>query len=295
MAKHTIVKWFVWGLFAMIPGAILIPASAVAWAAHLETLNPGNTRGLLPDDFSRTMLILIAAGAGTAIIGLVAGFVAWIGALVNSHQLADKRWFKALLWCGLAGILTAPVFGLGGLIAGGALIAYLVGGPDAIGVPQSDDVAVSARSIVLRKATIASWFKWGWLSMGVGACLALVVSNLTDPGRILEGHTWTALVLLMACSVIAAGGIVAASVSWWGALFNAQRLIVKIWFNVLLWSGIASVVLMPLFGVGALITLGVGIAYLTAAPEGIAALSTDGKRLGVFLGSLPIANDASAG
>ncbi len=98
MTKRTITNWWMWGLAAMIPGAILIPASALALAAHLETVTPGNWNNLVPDDYSRTMVILIVLGGIFGVVSIVAQFVAWIGAVVNTHRLADMRWFNAVLW-----------------------------------------------------------------------------------------------------------------------------------------------------------------------------------------------------
>jgi len=51
------------------------------------------------------------------------------GALFNTHLLADRTWFKVLLWVGIAGIVTSPVV-VGGLVWWGLMLAYLVGGPD---------------------------------------------------------------------------------------------------------------------------------------------------------------------
>lgn len=51
MTKRTITIWLIWGAIAMIPGAILILASALAFAAHLETVMRGNRYNFLPDEF----------------------------------------------------------------------------------------------------------------------------------------------------------------------------------------------------------------------------------------------------
>ena len=50
--------------------------------------------------------------------GLIAGLVAWIGALLNTWQLDSKAWFVALL---LLGIFNFGFF---------AMIAFLAAGPD---------------------------------------------------------------------------------------------------------------------------------------------------------------------
>jgi hypothetical protein len=50
--------------------------------------------------------------------GAIAGLVAWIGALINTAQLADKAWFVLLLVLGLLSF---------GFIA---MVAYVIAGPD---------------------------------------------------------------------------------------------------------------------------------------------------------------------
>ena len=62
-------------------------------------------------------------------------------------------------------------------------------------------------------------------------------------------------------------GIVVQFVAWIGAVINTNQLVDKTWFNVLLWSGIAGIVLGLLTGLGALIGWGVMIAYLIGGPD----------------------------
>ena len=50
--------------------------------------------------------------------GFVAGLVSWIGALLNTAQIANKRWFIVLLLTG--------IFSFGFI----AMIAYVIAGPD---------------------------------------------------------------------------------------------------------------------------------------------------------------------
>jgi hypothetical protein len=60
-------------------------------------------------------LLMIAVGLAA---GALAALVAWIGALLNTAQLADKTWFVVLLVLGLVSF---------GFIA---MIAYVLAGPD---------------------------------------------------------------------------------------------------------------------------------------------------------------------
>jgi H+/Cl- antiporter ClcA len=57
--------------------------------------------------------------------GLVGGLVSWIGALLNTVQLADKTWFIVLLVLGLLSF---------GLVA---MIAYVIAGPDGTKQPTA--------------------------------------------------------------------------------------------------------------------------------------------------------------
>lgn len=286
MAKRRIVNWFIAGLVAFVPALILIPSSALAWAAHLTALGSANSQGWLPDDYSRRMLVAIIAGAAFAAIGLVAEIAGWAGAVANSNQLADKKWFRAVLWSGIAAIVTAALFavasfvnGVAAAVTGGlfalaavcasyASLAYLVAAPDAVGPARSEGGVVFARTVVMPKSAIAAWFGWGWVPIAIGGSFALLASALGDPGRVLYGHTWTVLTLVFTALAIAAVGVIAEFVSGWAMLFNAHRLADKTWFNVLLWSDIVATVLMALFGLGAVILLGVGIAYLRGAADG---------------------------
>lgn len=261
MARRTITKFWIFGAVALAISAILIIADGVALADHLAA-RPAGGQGLTPDDFSRTLVGLIALGVSVAAIGIVAALVAWVGALANSRGQVDRRWFDALLWTGAVGILTLLLFGLGALIAGSGMIAYLVGGPD---------TTASARPPIWAKSAILRLSARGLVLMVAAMLVALVVSNQTNPSGLLHGHPWPSLVLLMACVVVAVCGVIVESVAWWAALFNTRRLTDQTWFTLLAWSGIASALTMPLFGLGALIAVGIGIAYRNAAPDALAA------------------------
>ena len=58
---------------------------------------------------------LLALSLIVAFIGVTLQLVAWIGALFNSHLLADKMWFNVLLWIGIVGIVTSSIV-IGGLL-----------------------------------------------------------------------------------------------------------------------------------------------------------------------------------
>jgi H+/Cl- antiporter ClcA len=70
-------------------------------------------------------IVGLAIVAFLAIIGgCVGGLVSWIGALLNTAQLADKTWFIVLLVLGLLSF---------GFVA---MIAYVIAGPDGVTEPR---------------------------------------------------------------------------------------------------------------------------------------------------------------
>ena len=67
------------------------------------------------------------------------------------------------------------------------------------------------------------------------------------------------------------GGIVVQLVAWIGAVLNTHRLVDKTWHNVLLWCGVAAIVLTLLTGpVGALFGWVLMIVYLVGGPDSMA-------------------------
>jgi hypothetical protein len=266
MGKRTITKWWVVGAGLLALAAVLIIANSVALLAHNDSLAAAARNGIAPDDFARTMLVLILIGAVVAAIGLVIELVAWVGAVGNARRLADRRWFKALLGTGIAGTIALPLFGFGAMVAGGGMLVYLVGAPDT----TSQASGMSAPPRVWSKAAIVRWATWMLVLLLGGALIALVVANLGNSGGVLHGHVWTSLVLLTVCAVIVVCSVIAEAAAWLAALLNVHLLVDRTWFNVLLWTGIAAILTMPLLGLGALIAMGVGIAYLAAAPDGLA-------------------------
>jgi hypothetical protein len=268
MTRRKLIIWWVAGLVAMILGAILIIASAVALAAHLETIRPGDGFNLVPDNYAGTMLTLIGVGCIFAFVGFLAQLIAWAGAVFNSGLYADRRWFIALLWSGIVGIVTTPFFDLGGLITGSTMIAYFVGGPAPVATRPGPLSVQAARPTMLTRPRITAWVTGGSVVMIAALILSLLVSYATNEGNLLHGLLWTSLALLTLSFVIAVCGLFAVMVGWWGAVFSSHRLPDQRWFTLLAWSGIIGALTMPLFGLGVLIAEGMLIAYLIAGPDG---------------------------
>jgi hypothetical protein len=254
MTKSTITRWWIWGLIAMVPAGILIPSSSVALAAQSGAASSG---------YKWAMVGLIVVGGLFAVAGIIAVLVAWVQAVLNTRQLAGPGWFNALLWGGIAGLLTMPLFGLGALVLGAVMTAYLVGGPDG--------AAAGARPTVPAKGTITTWSGWGFAAIFAGLSLAMLVANWTNRGGPLHGILWPSLVILSAAATVAVVGAIVVWAAWWAALFNGHALADKTWFHWLLSGGIAAAVTMPAFGFGALILAVALLAYWRSAPDAVTA------------------------
>jgi hypothetical protein len=309
MTKRTIISGWIAGTVAQIPAAILIIASFVALLAHLEPVTAATRYNIVAEVYSRTMVGLMALGGLIAGASMIAQLVAWIGAVRNTRRLADRRWFNVLLWSGIVGIVTTLLFGLDGLISGTVMIPYLAAGPDAIAsqpatlldnllwggiltaslfglgalisgsvmiayLVAGPDAIASRQLTLLEKRSIKQWSIWGTVAMVVGSFFPLFVARATNEGGFLHGLLWPALALDTLGFAVAVCGVIAVTVAWWGAVFNTHRLADKTWFNLLLWSGSVGTVTSPLFGIGALVSGGVLLAYLVAGPDGIGAGTT---------------------
>jgi hypothetical protein len=134
MTKATVTRLFIGGGLAIIAGAILaIAAVWIAIANDVFVMNGPDIVGLRGSGLAASMLGLAIVGALAIMGGLIAGLVAWIGALLNTWQLESKAWFIALL---LLGIFNFGFF---------AMVAYLLGGPDGATVAALRRAQAAAR------------------------------------------------------------------------------------------------------------------------------------------------------
>ena len=122
MHKTMITKLFVGSLIAAAGGLVLLAvAGGLAYANSSLVKNGQDVTAIHATPLGWVMIGL----AGVAIVVLIAAaitqFVAWVGAVINTAQLADKTWFIVLLLTGLLSF---------GFIA---MIVYLIAGP---GDPQ---------------------------------------------------------------------------------------------------------------------------------------------------------------
>ncbi len=118
----------------------------------------------------------------------------------------------------------------------------------------------------MAKRTVKIWWVVGTVVMLVGGFAALFVSFSTDPGNFLNGRTGMSVALLVLCISVAACGVILQLVAWIGALFNAHMLADRMWFNLLLWLGIAGILTSPIV-IGALTWWTLMLVYLIGGSE----------------------------
>jgi hypothetical protein len=118
MSKTTVTKLFIGAGLAMIAGAVLVVAAgAIAIAANAFVMSGSDIVGLHGSPLAWAALGIAVVGTLALAGGLIAGLVAWIGALLNTWQFESKAWFVGLLLLG--------IFNLGFF----AMLAYIVAAP----------------------------------------------------------------------------------------------------------------------------------------------------------------------
>jgi hypothetical protein len=119
MSKATVTRLFLGAVVALIVGFVLALATVVAAiAGGVVAVGGPNVVTVDGEVFAGSLPWLLIAAVVLA-SGTLAAVASWIGALLNTWQLADKTWFVALLVLGL--------FSLGWV----AMAAYIYAGPDA--------------------------------------------------------------------------------------------------------------------------------------------------------------------
>jgi hypothetical protein len=133
MSKALVSKLFVGGVVAVIAG--LVFGFIAVWAAYASgvfVMNGPDVTGIDATPFAWAMVGVVLLGFIAILAGVAAGFVAWIGALLNTAALDDKAWFIVLLVLGL--------FSLGFF----AMVAYVIAGPDSTRLVRAQPPAVAA-------------------------------------------------------------------------------------------------------------------------------------------------------
>ena len=119
MFKTTVTRLFIGSLLAFGAGALVsILAIALAIANDVFVMNGNDIAAIRGGALAWATLGLALLGGLAAAGGVIAGFVAWIGAVVNTWQLESKAWFAVLVLTG--------IFNFGFI----AMIVYVIAGPD---------------------------------------------------------------------------------------------------------------------------------------------------------------------
>jgi len=119
MSKATVTRLFIGSLIAFGAGAIVaILAIALAIANDVFVMAGSDIVAIQGGALAWTLILVAILGGLAAAGGAVAGFVAWIGAVLNTWGLESKAWFVALVLLG--------IFNFGFL----AMVAYVIAGPD---------------------------------------------------------------------------------------------------------------------------------------------------------------------
>ena len=97
MSKFAVTRLFIGSLIAFGAGAIVaILAIAGAIANNVFVMDGRDIVSVQGGVLAYVLLALATLGGLAAAGGVIAGFVAWIGAVVNTWQLESKAWFVAL-------------------------------------------------------------------------------------------------------------------------------------------------------------------------------------------------------
>lgn len=119
MTKATVTRVFLGSVVAVVAGALL--AFAAIWIAYVNgafVMRGPDVIGIQSTPLAWAIIGFGIVAALAMMAGFIGGLVSWIGALLNTSQLADKTWFIILLVLGLFSF---------GLVA---MIAYVIAGPD---------------------------------------------------------------------------------------------------------------------------------------------------------------------
>lgn len=128
MTKSLINRVWIGGLAVFAAGIVVALVGVflmLGYGGIFTQIAGTNDYNFVPnmDGFFWVTIALIVAGGFIALIGSVAQFAAWIGALVNSYALPEKAWFAVLLVGGILSFAFAP-------LGFAAMIAYVIAAPD---------------------------------------------------------------------------------------------------------------------------------------------------------------------
>jgi hypothetical protein len=128
MTKSMITKIWIGGLAVFAAGIVAALVGLflmLGYGGTFTQIAGTNNYNFVPNmnGFFWVTVGLMVAGGVIGLVGSIAQFAAYIGALVNSFGLADKAWFAVLLIGGLVSFGFAP-------IGFAVMVAYVVAAPD---------------------------------------------------------------------------------------------------------------------------------------------------------------------
>ncbi len=108
-------------------------------------------------------------------------------------------------------------------------------------------------------------------ALALASHIGAFTANYQYSNYVPDGTFWALVSFIILGGIAILGGIVTQFVAWIGAVINTNRLVDKTWFNVLLWCGVAAIVLSLITGgLGTFVGWGLMIAYLVGGPDGMA-------------------------
>ena len=133
MSKATVTRLFIASLIAFGAGTIVaVLAIGIAVANDVFVMAGNDIAAIQGGALAWALIGVAVAGGLAAAAGVITGFIAWIGALLNTSELENKGWFVGLLLLG--------IFNFGFI----AMIAYVIAGPDGKAAAAARVAAVPA-------------------------------------------------------------------------------------------------------------------------------------------------------
>ena len=107
-------------------------------------------------------------------------------------------------------------------------------------------------------------------SLALASHIGAFTANYQYNNYVPDSTFWALVSFIVLGGIAILGGIVTQFVAWVGAVINTNRLVDKTWFNILLWCGVAAIVLNLLSGLGTIVGWVLMIVYLVGGPDGMA-------------------------
>ena len=107
-------------------------------------------------------------------------------------------------------------------------------------------------------------------ALALASHIGAFTANYQFNNYVPDSTFWALVSFIILGGIAVLGGLVTQFVAWIGAVINTNRLVDKTWFNILLWCGVAGIVLNFIGALGALLGWGLMIVYLVGGPDGMA-------------------------